>query len=192
MNIIYLHGFQSGPQSIKGLLLQQYCIRSGCHQVHLPDLNMHPQQALQNVSELIQQLEHPVLVGSSLGGFYAVQLAAKHAVPAVLINPAMRPWALFRSLFAAEQLPYAVTENWSLDDAQLDHLQQQAVTQLSNADQILVLLQQGDDVLDYRDAQDFFSQPSRCAMILSEKQGSHGMDDFADKIPMVLQFLSSH
>lgn len=48
------------------------------------------------VSELIQRLDGAALVSDSLGGFYAVQLAARHGIPAALINPAMRPWALFR------------------------------------------------------------------------------------------------
>jgi len=190
MNVIYLHGFKSSAQSVKGQLLQRYCAQRGGPQVHLPDLNAPPQQALHQVSELIQRLDGAALVGSSLGGFYAVQLAARHGIPAALINPAMQPWALFRSLFAAEQLPYAVTERWTLDEAQLDYLEQAAVPHAPNAGQILALLQRGDEVLDYRQAQSFFSQPAGRAMIISEAQGSHGMDDFAGKIPMLLQFLA--
>lgn len=192
MNIIYLHGFQSNSLSAKGQLLQQYCEQKTNFQVHLPDLNVPPLQALQAMSTLIQRLEHPVLVGSSLGGFYAMQLVVQHALPAVLINPAMQPWHLFRQLFATAQLPYAVTEHWSLDESQLEDLAHLAVSEVPNAHQILVLLQQGDEVLDAKDAQCFFSQPKNCAMIINEMQGTHGMDNFAEKIPMALQFLSDH
>lgn len=127
MNIIYLHGFLSSALSIKGQQLKQYCQENTGHQVYLPDLNMHPEQALDKVSNLIESLQDVALVGSSLGGFYATQLVAKHGVPAVLINPAMRPWALFRSLFTEQQLPFNVTDNWQLDDSQLDHLAKIAV-----------------------------------------------------------------
>jgi predicted esterase YcpF (UPF0227 family) len=92
-------------------------------------------------------LDQVVLVGSSLGGFYATQLVAKLAVPAVLINPAMQPWHLFRDLFGATQLPYRVNEHWTLDDAQLDYLEQIELPFVQDADKILVLLQQGDEVL---------------------------------------------
>lgn len=187
MNIIYLHGFQSGALSIKGQFIQAFCQNQ--HHVHLPDLNMPPEQVLAHVSEMIECLDQVVLIGSSLGGFYATQLVAKHAVPAVLINPAMRPWQLFHDLFGAE-LPYVVNAQWTLDQTQLDQLEQMAVPFVQDADKILVLLQQDDEVLDYREAQRYYSNAAHQSMIMTEANGNHAMDNFADKIPMALQFLS--
>ena len=187
MNIIYLHGFQSSPLSIKGQFIQAFCQNQ--HHVHLPDLNMPPEQVLAHVSEMIECLDQVVLIGSSLGGFYATQLVAKHAVPAVLINPAMRPWQLFHDLFGAE-LPYVVNAQWTLDQTQLDQLEQMAVPFVQDADKILVLLQQDDEVLDYREAQRYYSNAAHQSMIMTEANGNHAMDNFADKIPMALQFLS--
>lgn len=187
MNIIYLHGFQSSTLSIKGQYIQAFCQNQ--HHVHLPDLNMPPQQVLAHVSEMIECLDQVVLIGSSLGGFYATQLVAKHAVPAVLINPAMRPWQLFHDLFGAE-LPYVVNAQWTLDQTQLDQLEQMAVPFVQDADKILVLLQQDDEVLDYREAQRYYSNAAHQSMIMTEANGNHAMDNFADKIPMALQFLS--
>ena len=187
MNIIYLHGFQSSTLSIKGQYIQAFCQNQ--HHVHLPDLNMPPEQVLAHVSEMIECLDQVVLIGSSLGGFYATQLVAKHAVPAVLINPAMRPWQLFHDLFGAE-LPYVVNAQWTLDQTQLDQLEQMAVPFVQDADKILVLLQQDDEVLDYREAQRYYSNAAHQSMIITEANGNHAMDNFADKIPMALQFLS--
>ena len=187
MNIIYLHGFQSSTLSIKGQFIQAFCQNQ--HHVHLPDLNMPPEQVLAHVSEMIACLDQVVLIGSSLGGFYATQLVAKHAVPAVLINPAMRPWQLFHDLFGAE-LPYVVNAQWTLDQTQLDQLEQMAVPFVQDADKILVLLQQDDEVLDYREAQRYYSNAAHQSMIMTEANGNHAMENFADKIPMALQFLS--
>ena len=187
MNIIYLHGFQSSTLSIKGQFIQAFCQNQ--HHVHLPDLNMPPEQVLAHVSEMIECLDQVVLIGSSLGGFYATQLVAKHAVPAVLINPAMRPWQLFHDLFGAE-LPYGVNAQWTLDQTQLDQLEQMAVPFVQDANKILVLLQQDDEVLDYREAQRYYSNAAHQSMIMTEANGKHAMDNFADKIPMALQFLS--
>ena len=189
MQIIYLHGFQSSSLSIKGQLLKRYCESRPQWHVHLPDLNMPPHLALEKLAALIQELDQVVLVGSSLGGFYATQLVATHALPAVLINPAMRPWQLFQDLFG-DVLPYVVHPNWSLTAAQLDDLADIALPVAQDADKILVLLQQGDEVLDYREAQRYYSAASPSAMIMTEAHGNHAMDDFADKIPMLLQFLS--
>ncbi|OTG85040.1 YqiA/YcfP family alpha/beta fold hydrolase [Acinetobacter sp. ANC 4648] len=190
MNIIYLHGFQSSALSIKGQQLNHYCQQYPAYKVHLPDLNMPPQQVFDAISSLIEQFDDVVLVGSSLGGFYATQLVAKYGVPAVLINPAMRPWQLFRDLFGVEQIPYKVNEHWTLDDAQLDHLERIAVPFVQDADKILVLLQQGDEVLDYREAQRYYSAAAHTSLIMIEMHGNHAMENFADKIPMLLEFLS--
>lgn len=191
MNIVYLHGFQSNSNSVKGQILRRHCADLNGVHVHLPDLNMPPLQVMQQMSELIEGLDNVVLVGSSLGGFYATQLMARHHIPAVLINPAVYPWQLFRDLFGETALPYQLTETWCLDDAQLNQMQALAVSKVENADQLLVLLQQGDETLDYRDAADFYSAAQAgMAMLITEVGGTHGMDDFAEKIPMLLQFLS--
>ena len=190
MNIIYLHGFQSSALSIKGQQIKAFCQQHTDFQVYLPDLNMPPQQVLTHVSDMIAGLDQVVLIGSSLGGFYATQLVAKHGVPAVLINPAMRPWQLFHDLFGTEHIPYVVSAEWTLDHSHLDQLQQMALPFVQDAEKILVLLQQGDEVLDYREAQRYYSNASHQSMIITEANGKHAMDNFADKIPMALQFLS--
>ena len=190
MNLIYLHGFQSSPLSMKGQLLYAYVQQHRPDiQMHLPDLNAPPLAVLANVSALIRRLPNVALVGSSLGGFYATQLVAQHHVPAVVINPAMRPWQLFQDLFG-DVLPYTVHPNWHLTAQQLDDLADIALPVAQDADKILVLLQQGDEVLDYREAQRYYSAASPSAMMMTEAHGNHAMDDFADKIPMLLQFLS--
>ena len=190
MNIIYLHGFQSSALSIKGQQLKQYFAENNAVTVYLPDLNQAPLQVMQQMSALIESLQNVTLVGSSLGGFYATQLVAKYGVPAVLINPAMRPWQLFRELFADADLPYQVTPDWVLDNTQLDQLAQMAHSFVQDADKILVLLQQGDEVLDYREAQRYYSGGSHRALVITAAQGNHAMDNFAEKIPMLFRFLS--
>ncbi|NIE96401.1 alpha/beta fold hydrolase [Acinetobacter sp. Tr-809] len=193
MQIIYLHGFRSSPMSIKGQQLQQYCAQHDAIRVHLPDLNQSPNQVLQQLSQLIENLSQDkvVLVGSSLGGFYATYLVAKYGCAAVLINPAMRPWQLFEDLFGIEQIPLKVTASWTLDADQLQQLQSIADTQLVHADKILVLLQQGDEVLDYREAQRYYSAVHPSSLILTDADGNHAMDDFEEKLPLVLEFLSA-
>ena len=191
MNIIYLHGFKSSALSIKAQQLKQYSLQQPLYTLHVPDLNLPPQQVLASLSDLIEQLQDVALVGSSLGGFYATQLVAKYGMPAVLINPAMRPWQLFQDLFGLEQMPYPVNPYWTLDQLQLEHLAQMAVPFVQDADKILLLLQQGDEVLDYREAERYYSAAQHRALIMLERHGNHAMENFADKIPMILEFLSS-
>lgn len=193
MQIIYLHGFQSSPMSKKGQELERYCTNVEHSDVHLPDLNKPPEHVLRDVSKLIESLpfDQVRLVGSSLGGFYATYFVAKYGCPAVLINPAMQPWQLFEDLFGIEQIPLKVTDSWTLDADQLQQLQSIADTKLKHADKILVLLQRGDEVLDYRQAQRYYNAAQPSALILTDADGNHAMDDFEEKLPFVLRFLST-
>lgn len=195
INLVYLHGFQSNPRSLKAQQLQAY-LQAQLEQneqaefnLHLPDLNFPPQQVMQKLQHMVQTLPNMVFVGSSFGAFYATQMVARYGCPAVLINPAMRPWQLFRSLFGEAQLPYKVSETWTLTAEHLSEMQQIHFEQFPHADKILVLLQQGDEVLDYLEAQRYYKQQHPMAMIMTEYGGNHTMDNFNEKIPMLLTFL---
>jgi len=189
MNIIYLHGFKSSALSIKGQQLDDHCKRIKKYHVHLPDLNCPPQQVMEKLGQLIEGLDQVALVGSSLGGFYATLLVAKYNIPAVLINPAVQPWLLFAKLYA-NQLPYTVNAQWSIDQQQLDELEQMAISKVENAAKILVLLQRGDEILDYRVAQAYYTQAPCSSLLSIDVQGEHAMTDFAEKLPMLLEFLT--
>lgn len=58
----------------------------------------------------------------------------------------MQPWKLFDELFQVENMPYKVNDQWSIDHVQLRQLEQLELKQPENADKILVLLQQGDEI----------------------------------------------
>ncbi len=190
MNLIYLHGFRSSSLSIKGQQLKHYCQAFPYIQVHLPDLNLPPHEVIKKIENMIQSMDQVALIGSSLGGFYATQLVAKYQIPAVLINPAMRPWQLFRQLFSDQTLPYTVCETWTLDEQQLTEMEKIAVPVVQAGDKILVLLQQGDEVLDYREAERYYSQPAHPSLIFTDAHGNHAMEDFENKLPLILAFLT--
>lgn len=191
MNLIYLHGFQSHANSVKGTLLKQYCQKNMPQiSVHLPDLNLAPNEAIAQLHQYIQPLKNLAFVGSSLGGFYATYLARYYHAPAVLINPTIEPWLLFLSLFGEAQLPYNVTSTWQLQQEHLQQLQKLAQTFDGQWEQFLVLLQCQDEVLDYTQAQRYYGQAKQPAMVITEQKGDHVMQNFAEKIPMLLTFLS--
>jgi predicted esterase YcpF (UPF0227 family) len=94
MSIVYLHGFNSAPQSHKAQYMQRYMAERGLGDRFVcPKLPHRPDEAVALVEAEIAR--HPAggatLVGSSLGGFYATHLAEKHGLRAVLLNPAVRP-----------------------------------------------------------------------------------------------------
>ena len=94
-HIIYAHGFRSSAKSRKATQLGDYL------QTHHPevrylalDLSFRPTQAISQLQWhcLGKAPETLTIVGSSLGGFYAVVLAEKLGCRAVLLNPSIRPF----------------------------------------------------------------------------------------------------
>src|SRR5690606_39408065 len=85
--ILYLHGFRSSPQSAKASLLAEAVHNAGHADLwHCPQLPPSPRAAIQLADELIAQgvakgmdpERDLVVLGSSLGGYYAGCLAEKH------------------------------------------------------------------------------------------------------------------
>ena len=86
MVVVYLHGFASSPQSSKATFLAERFASAGITFV-CPDLNR-PAFATLTVSRMLHQLDDEIsrlpamdvmLIGSSLGGFVAVEAAARQA-----------------------------------------------------------------------------------------------------------------
>ena len=83
MNYLYLHGFASSPRSTKARYMQQEFKQLGLT-LHTPDLNLTDFSTV-TLSKLLDYLNRAylesnqplVVIGSSLGGFLAVQLAAQ-------------------------------------------------------------------------------------------------------------------
>ena len=94
--IVYLHGFRSSPRSskavmtgdaIKSLSTSEYPIEWYC-----PQLVASPKVSMDMVNSHIARSQHErlVVIGSSLGGYYANYLAEKYGCKAVALNPAVR------------------------------------------------------------------------------------------------------
>ncbi len=96
MNYLYLHGFASSPQSTKARYMQKKFAELGLA-LDIPDLNLtdfstvtlSEQLAYLNLTYLGND-EPMAVIGSSLGGFLAIQLAAQNPLveKIVLLAPA--------------------------------------------------------------------------------------------------------
>ena len=92
--VFYLHGFRSSPRSFKARLLQDYFQSIDQADKFLcPQLPVSPKEAMQLARKLCSSIDASelVLIGSSLGGYYATALAEELSCKAVLLNPAITP-----------------------------------------------------------------------------------------------------
>jgi hypothetical protein len=83
--ILFLHGFFASGQCVPALALRESFERR--IEVLMPDLPMHPKEALEFIRELIDREKPDLLVGNSCGSFYAQMVAPIVGIPALLGNP---------------------------------------------------------------------------------------------------------
>jgi pimeloyl-ACP methyl ester carboxylesterase len=97
MRVAYLHGFASSAHSTKGTFFARKFAGQGIT-LHTPDFN-EPDFSTLTITRMVEQVERlldaapdgpTVLIGSSLGGFVAVQVALRRPVDRlVLLAPAL-------------------------------------------------------------------------------------------------------
>ncbi|SEJ55175.1 hypothetical protein SAMN03159495_3713 [Pseudomonas sp. NFR16] len=183
--LLYIHGLNSSAMSKKATQLAELMKTLGLsEQLRVPELHHHPRQAVAQLENAIEELGgRPLLVGSSLGGYYATHLAERHGLKAVLINPAVNPHQLFDGFLGTQQNLYT-GESWELTHDHVAALAELEVPAPQDPQRIQVWLQTGDETLDYRRAQAFY----RACALRIEAGGDHGFQGFASKLPALLGF----
>ena len=182
--ILYIHGLNSSPLSQKASQLSAALERIGmADRLRVPALHHHPRQALVQLEEALTELGRPLLVGSSLGGYYATHLAERHGLKALLINPAVTPHRRFDGYLGPQTNLYS-GEVWDLTEDHVVALGELEVPPPQDTERYQVWLQTGDETLDYRDAEAFYRG---CALRI-QAGGDHGFQGFAERLPALLAF----
>jgi predicted esterase YcpF (UPF0227 family) len=186
--LVYLHGFNSSPQTIKGqLLARAVSALQEPPQLHLPALPPRPIEAMRLVVAWVDahaaRGDALTFIGSSLGGFYATWLATRYGARCVVINPAIRPKASLDS-FLGPQRNLHTGEEYELTREHLDELQTLSITRIAAPERYLLLVRSGDELLDWRDAVRYYAG----AWQYVGGGGDHAWTDFAPMIPTILQF----
>jgi predicted esterase YcpF (UPF0227 family) len=181
--LVYIHGFNSSPASFKARLLQAALAQRAPEMTFLaPALPHAPAAAARLLDELTAAHPGAMLVGSSLGGYYATWLAERHGLRAVLLNPAVRPYALLAGHLGMQTNLYS-GEQYEFTRAHVDELRALEVAALT-PQRYLLMVETGDEVLDYRQAVDRYRGAQQCVI----EGGDHGLSDFAQHLDAVLEF----
>jgi predicted esterase YcpF (UPF0227 family) len=181
--LIYIHGFNSSPLSSKAQLLKEKLEALGRGaEFSAPALPHSPAQAAALLDALVTRHPGAAVVGSSLGGYYATWLAERHALRAVLINPAVRPYELLASELGPQK-NFHTGAAYELTRGHLDELRALEVERVTPG-HYLLLAATGDETLDYRHAVDRY----RGCRELVIKGSDHSFSDFADYLDLVLGF----
>lgn len=194
LHLVYLHGFLSGPQAVKSTQLRQYAQDKADLSFDAPDFPDTPAEALQYLQSyftfMYRFLSHEDSIGvfgSSMGGFFATLLQQRFGFRAVLLNPCVHPQEYFRDLIGPQENTvtgrrFELKESMLQDLLDYDGAIKLTPEQLSK---LLICLQTGDEVLDYRKAQRFYQG----ARFIVQEGGCHGFDHFPALIPQAVDFL---
>lgn len=185
--LIYLHGFNSSPQSKKARQTCNYFeTESSNFTVHVPALPFRPKDAIKVVDELIQSLGLTSIagfIGSSLGGYYSLYFQRRYQLPAVLINPAVQPYTLLLD-YLGENVNVYTDERYIVEMKHMDELRSLEVTSRATPENLLLLTQTGDEVLAYQDA----VTRLHGAKMWVQSGGSHAFDGFRKVLPAINSF----
>ena len=189
--IVYLHGFRSSPASIKATRLRDYVHALSANErpvLHVPQLTHAPANAVRGVASWVEANARGAgaaltFVGSSLGGFYATHLAEKLGARAVMINPAIHPQRDLEPWLGTQTNLYTGAE-FEVTRAHFAELAALAVARITRPERYFLLVETGDEVLDYREAVAHYAG----AYQYVRGGGDHTFTDFEAQIPAILRF----
>ncbi len=188
--LVYIHGFLSSPRSSKALNVEQWLKRQRPEiRYYCPFLSPYPNEVQECLESLVESLlPQPVyLMGSSMGGFWATYLVEKYNLRAVLINPAVRPFEHMPAYIGKTLKNFHTDHTYCLQPAHIDELAKADVAQVTRSENYWLMVQTGDETLDYRQAVEKYRD---CGQLV-EPGGDHSFQNFEKWIPEAVTFLET-
>jgi len=185
--LIYIHGFDSAPQSFKARITEEwFTARGRAGEYRCPALPPSPRAAMALLETEIARAGPGVsLIGSSLGGYYATALAERHGLKAALLNPAVRPYELL-SAHTGKRRNHHTGEEYEFTAGHVEELRALELppgTMITPA-RYLLLTATADEVLDYRAGVERY----RGAEQIIVQGSSHGLPEYPQHLERVLAF----
>ncbi len=184
--IVYLHGFNSSPASKKANDLQRRLESLGkSAQFAAPKLHYEPARAIADIAAVYAgcDADEITFVGSSLGGFYATHLTEIFGFKSVLVNPAVAAHLSLEGYVGPQQNLYT-GEKYDLTETHIGQLRALAVAKPVRLDRYWLMVETGDETLDYREAVNFY-RGARQTVI---EGGDHGFQAWQSLLPAVIEF----
>jgi predicted esterase YcpF (UPF0227 family) len=182
--ILYLHGFISSPASRKAVMLGDYLRgRAPDIEYRVPALHHRPAQAVSQVLWhcLGRDPADLVIVGSSLGGFYATVAAERIGCRAVAINPAVHPQSHFERYLGPQENVYT-GERFELTRSHVTELAVLDPPGLTRPERYWLMVETADEVLDYREAVAWYAGAFQSVV----QGGDHSFTSFPDFVPDIV------
>ncbi|NDY93271.1 YqiA/YcfP family alpha/beta fold hydrolase [Ideonella livida] len=187
-HLLYLHGFRSSPQSFKARRMADWV---QCHRPDLvfwcPQLPPSPAEAM----ALVRQgtagwpAASSVVMGSSLGGFYASVVAEATGWPALVINPAVDPARDLARHIGQQTSWHDPQDTFFFREAFIDELRDMAPASLSRPERYAAVVATGDEVLDWQEMAAWHAR----SQLRVVQGGDHALSDLDPHWDFITHFL---
>lgn len=157
-----------------------------------PSLSSYPSLAIETIRQLMHscsdrpaRANQTMVIGSSLGGYWATWMVAEFGVRAAVINPAVRPSMLKPDFLGIELKSYYSDEIYVLSEKDVNDLKSVYVDTITKPENIWLMAQKGDETCDYRLAVDKYQG---CRQLI-EEGGDHSFQNYESWISEIINFL---
>jgi predicted esterase YcpF (UPF0227 family) len=181
--ILYIHGFGSSGEGDKAKIFREYYRKKNVKFL-APSLSFIPELALRTLEEIVKNCEDIKLIGSSLGGYYAIFLAKKYNLKAVLINPSINPQITLKKVLGEQKCYYDGESRFCWDEKHIKMLEYFKVNNPPK-ENLLLLSQKGDETLDYTEAVNYLDG----AKMVIQEGGNHSFSGIARYFETIEEFL---
>lgn len=184
MTYLYIHGFGGSGKGNKATLFRTHFADA----LIAPSLSYVPDLAIDTLKQVVESLlNHTTVtvIGSSLGGYYAAYLSEHYGLKAVLINPSVEPYETLRRVMGSAH-NYYDESRFEWNEKHIEMLKAYDTAE-PTPHQYLVLLQSGDELLDFRQAESKFEGST----LIVEEGGSHAYEAIESKFEMIEHFAHS-
>ena len=136
---------------------------------------------------LVRHYKNIAFMGCSLGAYYALYFSQLHRSKAILINPAIPPLEGFE-VYLGENENFSTREKFSITKKDIKYIRSISHDSFNNKKRTLVLLESGDEVLDYIKTISYF-RGSHIDIVFG---GNHSYSSFENKLVKIQKFLQIH
>lgn len=187
--ILYIHGFSSSGNSTKANMLRDYYTSK--ENIISPDLHVEPKKSFELLENILMSSidEKKLIIGSSLGGFYALNLFRKYLIPTVLINPALYPWKQLKS-YIGENINFGTGKKFLWKEEYLNQLRliESGTEKNIKLNNLFLIVAKDDELIDYNESINLLGKTGR--LIIWDDAG-HEFRRFPEALELIDEFYKS-
>jgi predicted esterase YcpF (UPF0227 family) len=145
-------------------------------------------EIIEKIEDEIEDIDDKIFIGTSLGGYFAAQLALRHHAPAVMINPLFQPEINLQSFVGVTQINFVTDEINSLTQQDVDSYK--VLPPISSASDFsiipLVIIAEDDELIPAKLSAQYFEE----MIIFKTSDGGHRYNKPKQLMSVVQNYLN--